>query len=94
MTHGDRIWYAVTAEIGEELQVGFVKSGDESLNQVYYSVHSLRQEGEALECVASTKFADPVEPGTYRLFLRAPEGALENVRGSISIGFEAEAEAY
>ena len=52
------------------------------------------QEGEPLECIASTKFGDPAEPGTYRLFLWAPDGALENVRGSISIGFKAEAEAY
>ena len=94
LTDGDRIWYAVTAEAGKGLQVGFVKPGDESLNEIYYSMHNLRQEGEPLECIASTKFGDPVEPGTYRLFLWAPDGALENVRGSISIGFKAEAEAY
>ena len=94
LSDGDRIWYAVTAEAGKGLQVGFAKPGDESLNEVYYSMHNLRQEGEPLECIASTKFGDPAEPGTYRLFLWAPDGALENVRGSISIGFKAEAEAY
>ena len=83
LSDGTRIWYAVTAEAGKGLQVGFAKPGDESLNEVYYSMHNLRQEGEPLECIASTKFGDPAEPGTYRLFLWAPDGALENVRGLV-----------
>lgn len=94
LSHGDRIWYAVTAETGKGLQVGFARPGDESLDEVYYSVHSLRHGDEELECIASAKFGDPVKPGTYLLFLRAADGALENVKGSVSIGFKAEAEAY
>ena len=53
-----------------------------------------RQEDGTLECIASITCKPPAEPGTYRLFLRAPEGALENVKGSVSIGYKAEAEDY
>ena len=87
LSHGDRIWYDVSAEIGKGLQVGFAKPGDIRLDTTYYSMKNLRQEGETLECVSSFAFGPPVNPGAYELFLRATDGALENVRGSISIGF-------
>ena len=90
LSEGDRIWYNVLAETGKGLQVGFAKPGDADLNTTYCSVKNLRQEGETLECTASFTFGPPVKPGTYKLFLRATDGALENVKGSISIGFVAE----
>ncbi len=91
LSEGDRIWYDVSAETGNGLQVGFAKPGDTNLNTTYYSVANLRQEGETLKCTSSFTFGTPVKPGTYKLFLRATEGALGNVKGSISIGFAAEA---
>lgn len=91
LSKGDRIWYDVSAETGNGLQVGFAKPGDTDLNTTYYSVASLRQEGEALKCTSSFTFGTPVKPGTYKLFLRATDGALGNVKGSISIGFIADA---
>ncbi len=94
LSDGDRLWYAVTAETGNRLQVGFAEPGDESLNEVYHSVSNQRQEDGTLECIASITCRPPAEPVTYRLFLRAPEGALGNVKGSISIGYKAEAEDY
>ncbi len=94
LSDGDRLWYAVTAETGNRLQVGFARPGDESLNEIYHSVSNQRQEDGTLECIASITCKPPAEPGTYRLFLRAPEGALENVKGSVSIGYKAEAEDY
>ncbi len=91
LSEGDRLWYAVSAETGTGLQVGFAKPEDTDLDTTYCSVKSLRQKEEALECIASFKVKPPIKPGTYRLFLRATDGALGNVRGSISIGFLADA---
>ena len=91
LSDGDRIWYDVSAETGNGLQVGFAKPGDTHLNTTYCSVKNLRQEDDALECTASFTVKPPVKPGTYQLFLRATDGALGNVTGSISIGFAAEA---
>ena len=91
LSDGDRIWYDVSAETGNGLQVGFVKPGDTHLNTTYYSVKNLRQEDETLECTASFTVKPPVKPGTYKLFLRATDGVLGNVTGSISIGFAAKA---
>ncbi|WP_161844794.1 hypothetical protein [Pseudoflavonifractor sp. 524-17] len=90
MSGGDRIWYDVSAETGNGLQVGFAKPGDTDLNTTYYSAANLRQEGEMLKCTSSFTFAPPVKPGTYKLFLRATDGALGTVKGSISIGFVAD----
>lgn len=90
LSEGDRIWYYVYAETGIGLQVGFARPDDELLNTTYYSVQSSDQEGEKCECIASFTFRQPVEPGTYRLFLKATDGALENVKGSISIGYAAD----
>lgn len=91
LSDGDRIWYNVSAETGNGLQVGFVKPRDTHLNTTYYSVKNLRQEDETLECTASFTVKPPVKPGTYKLFLRATDGVLGNVTGSISIGFAAKA---
>lgn len=90
LSEGDRIWYDVSAETGNGLQVGFAKPGDTHLNTTYYSVNNLRQQEEALKCTASFTVRPPVQPGTYRLFIRATDGALGNVKGSISIGFVAD----
>ena len=91
LSEGDRMWYHVSAETGGGLQVGFAKPGDPDLNTAYYAVRNLRQKGEALECTASFTFGPPAKPGTYKLFLRAADGALGDVTGSISIGFIADA---
>ena len=90
LSEGDRIWYSVYAETGNGLQVGFARPDDELLNTTFFSVQSSDQEGEKSECIASFTFRPPVEPGTYRLFLRATDGALENVKGNISIGYAAD----
>ena len=91
LSEGDRIWYDVLAETGNGLQVGFAKSGDVQLNTVYYSVENERVEGEALACTAGFTFQPPTAPGTYRLFLRATDGALGAVTGSISVEAAADA---
>ena len=47
---------------------------------------NLRQPGELLECIADFIVAPPAtKPGTYKLYLQAPDDALGNVRGSVSI---------
>ena len=94
LSEGDRIWYAVSAETGNGMQAGFAESGDTLLNTVYYAVQNQRQTGENLECIASITLKPPVKPGTYQLFLRATEGDLGNVKGSVSIGYAADAVYY
>ncbi len=94
LSEGDRIWYAVSAETGNGMQVGFAESGDTLLNTVYYAVQNQRQTGENLECIASITLKSPAKPGTYQLFLRATEGDLGNVKGSVSIGYVADAVYY
>ncbi len=94
LSEGDRIWYAVSAETGNGMQVGFAESGDTFLNTVYYAVQNQRQTGENLECIASITLKSPAKPGTYQLFLRATEGDLGNVKGSVSIGYVADAVYY
>lgn len=91
LSEGDRIWYDVSAETGDGLQVGFAKPGDADLNTTYYTVRNLRQKGETLDCTASFTFGPPIKLGTYKLFLRATDGALGNVKGSIFIGLIADA---
>lgn len=54
---------------------------------VYWSVHNLRQKGEELRCALDTTVSPPAKAGTYKLYLKATDGALGNVKGSISIGF-------
>ena len=81
LSEGDRIWYDVSAETGNGLQVGFAKPGDVDLNTTYYSAANLRQEGDTLNCTSSFTFRPPVKPGTYHLFLRATDGALGDVKG-------------
>lgn len=90
LSEGDRIWYDVSAETGKGLQIGFAKLGDARPTTAYYSVKNLRQGDEPLECTASFTVKPPAK-GTYSLFLRATDGALGNVKGSISIGFAEEA---
>lgn len=85
LSEGDRIWYDVFAETGDEMEVGFVKPGDELLNTTFYSVWNSRQLGQSLSCTVSFKVGPPVEPGTYQLYIRAAHNALKGVKGSISI---------
>lgn len=90
LSDGDKIWYDISAETGNRMQVFFAK--DQQENVVYWSVNNLRQPGEPLNCIADFTVGLPAaEPGTYRLYLQAPDGALGNVTGSISIGFMADA---
>ena len=52
----------------------------------YWSVDNLRQLGEPLECIADFTVGPPAtKTGTYKLYLQALDGALGNVRGSVSI---------
>ena len=83
LSEGDKIWYDIFAETGNGIQVFFAES--ERQDTVYWSVHSLRQKNEPLKCTADMTVEPPAKPGTYQLFLRASDGALGNVKGSISI---------
>lgn len=89
LSGGDRIWYDISAETGNRMKVFFAKGGQKDV--VYWSVDNLRQLGELLRCAADFTVEPPAEPGTYQLYLQAPDGALGNITGSVSIGFVADA---
>ena len=83
LSQGDKIWYDISAETGNGMLVYFAKDGQK--NVFYWAVQNLRQEDEPLKCTADFIVGPPANPGTYQLFLRAVDGALENVKGSITL---------
>ncbi len=84
LSDGDEILYDISAKTGSRIKVFFAK--DEQKDVAYWSVNNLRQPGESLECIADFIVGSPAtKPGTYQLYLQAPDDALGNVRGSVSI---------
>ena len=84
LSDGDEILYDISAKTGNRMKVFFAKDNQEDV--AYWSVNNLRQPGEPLECIADFTVGPPATmPGTYKLYLQAPEGALGTVRGSVSI---------
>ena len=84
LSDGDEILYDISAKTGNRMKVFFAKDGQKDV--AYWSVSNLRQPGEPLECIADFTVGPPTSnPGTYQLYLQAPDGALGNVRGSVSI---------
>ncbi len=91
LSDGDRIWFNISAETGSRMKVFFAKK-DEQKDVVYWSVNSVRQPGGSLDCMADFTVGPPAtSSGTYKLYLQALDGALGNVKGSISIGSAADA---
>ena len=85
LSEGDRIQYDVTAETGERMTVCFGDMEHSPEDVTYYSVSNKRTNGE-LRCAADFVFdGEAVKPGSYRLFLHAPEGDLGNLTGSITL---------
>ena len=82
LSDGDEILYDLSAKTGNRMVVFFAKDGQSDVS--YWSVNNLRQPGEPLECIADFTVG-PSMAGTYRLYIQAPDGALGNVKGSISI---------
>jgi len=84
LSDGDEILYDISAKMGNRMKVFFAKDNQEGV--AYWSVNNLRQPGEPLECIADFTVGPPAtKPGTYQLYLQAPDGALGTVRGSVSI---------
>ena len=84
LSEGDEILYGISVKTGNQIKVFFAKDGQEDV--AYWSVDNLRQPGGSLECIADFIVGPPTtQPGTYKLYLQAPDGALGNVRGSVSI---------
>ena len=73
----------VAAERGECLSVGFVKPGKTGIT--CNTVTNYRQEDEELWASGTFTWGGNVKPGTYRLFVRAPEGDLQDVEGAVTI---------
>ena len=84
LSGGDEILYDISVKTGSRMKVFFKKDGQSDVS--YWSVDNLRQPGEPLECIADFIVGPPItKPGTYQLYLQVPDGALGNVRGSVSI---------
>lgn len=83
LSEGDKIWYDISAGTGNGIKVFFAKDGQP--DTAYWSVHNLRQGGEPLNCTADMTVAPPAQPGIYHLFLQAADGALGDVRGTITL---------
>ena len=84
LSDGDEILYDISAKTGNRMKVFFAKDNQE--DAAYWSVNNLRQPGKPLECIADFTVGPPATTlGTYKLYLQAPDGALGNVRGSVSI---------
>ena len=83
MKEGDQVRLDVAAERGECLSVGFVKPGKTGIT--CNTVTNYRQEDEELWASGTFTWGGNVEPGTYRLFVRAPEGDLQDVEGAVTI---------
>ncbi len=96
LSDGDEIRYDVCAEKGSALLIGFVKAEDTHSGSgrsfcYAYAMQNRRVEGVELACRQDVIFGPPVDPGTYKLFIEAPESRLEHVEGSISITYAASA---
>ena len=84
LSDGDEILYDISAKTGNRMKAFFAKDNQEDV--AYWSVNNLRQPGEPLECIADFTVGPPATtPGTYKLYLQAPDGTLGTVRGSVSI---------
>ncbi len=83
MKEGDQVRLDVAAERGECLSVGFVKPGKTGIT--CNTVTNYRQEDEELWASGTFTWGGNVKPGTYRLFVRAPEGDLQDVEGAVTI---------
>ncbi len=83
LSDGDKIWYDISAETGNKMQVFFAKDGQ--TDTAYWSVNNRRQPGEPLRCAADFTVGPPAKAGTYKLFLRAPDGALTGVSGGFAV---------
>ena len=82
---GDRIRYDIEAETGDAIMVGFVNNADSRFSDTTYCSALVHREDGVLKCTADFVCGEPVKDGQYKLYIYAPEGALGNVKGSVSI---------
>ncbi len=82
---GDKIRYDIEAETGDAIMVGFVNNADGRFSDTTYCSALVHREDGVLKCTADFVCGEPVKDGQYKLYIYAPEGALGNVKGSVSI---------
>ncbi len=82
---GDKIRYDIEAETGDAIMVGFVNNADSRFSDTTYCSALVHREDGVLKCTADFVCGEPVKDGQYKLYIYAPEGALGNVKGSVSI---------
>ena len=82
---GDTIQYHIEVETGDAVMIGFLNNEDSDLsNATYHSVLVHREDG-VLRCSVGFIRDASLKDGKYKLFIYAPEGALGNVKGTVSI---------
>ncbi len=86
---GDQVFYNVTVETGERLDIGFARSGSVRTNKrpspAYNMVSNSRENGKLEIKTGAITWKDPVKPGEYTLFLHTGSGDLSNVEGHVVI---------
>ncbi len=82
---GDKIRYDIEAETGDAIMVGFVNNADSRFSDTTYCSALVHREDGVLKRTADFVCGEPVKDGQYKLYIYAPEGALGNVKGSVSI---------
>lgn len=85
MEEGDRVYYKVSAEKGDQLSVGFAKAGEKRPSTVYKTITNRRMDGKLEVKSDSMVWESPAEPGEYSLFVYAPSGELTKVSGQVTI---------
>lgn len=85
MAKGDRIYYHVSAETGERLDIGFAKPGQEKPDTKYYHASTIQPDGTLQISTGGMVWDNPVKVGEYRLFIHTEGGDLTGVKGSVTI---------
>ncbi len=82
---GDRLRYDIEVETGDAIAVGFISNDKGSSPNVFYHSALVHRTDGVLECTAEFIRGEAAKDGNYKLCIYAPEGALGNVKGSVSI---------
>ena len=82
---GDRLQYDIEVETGDAIAVGFISNDKGSSPNVFYHSALVHRTDGVLECTAEFIRGEAAKDGNYKLCIYAPEGALGNVKGSVSI---------
>ena len=82
---GDRISYDIRARTGTGMQAGFSAVGTSSQDTIYYAVTNYRAGNGPLVCSSQFVCGPPAPAGTYEFIIRAADGPLGGVTGTLRV---------